>query len=571
MNAARPWRPDGIAAVYGATVIALCLIAVSLAGTFLGSFAAPGEILGTTLNNYVRVWNDARVPSIVGRTLILGLGSVAVVMVIALPLAWLLGRTDFRWKGALFTALAAKLAIPGFITAMAYVWLLNPSAGLVNQMLGMSSLDGTPAFDIYQLKWIALLQGIVLVPGAVFMLLPAVRNLDASLEEAALTSGVPRAAVFRRIVVPLLTPAVLAVAVFYFIIAVEMFDFVAIIGLPNNGEVLVLRIYRALIETGGLPEYGLAGVFGMILFAICIVAIVAYVRLLRDARRFAVVGGKRRMMAPVRLGKWQGPAAAFALTWFVLAVALPLVTLVWVTLTPFMQPPSAAAFASLSWVGFADGFTFLQEPFLATLGVMAGAVAVAITFSLAMTWVLTRGRNSLARWADAAVFLAPAVPTVVSATAFQVMGIALYQWLPLYGTLWLIIAAMGTRMLTYCTRTMNGAALQLSPELEEAGWVSGVSKWRTFLGVFVPLMAPAIFYAALMVAMLAARDLTLPLIMGGGQTRLVSTLIYDLQTNGEYNSAAAVAIYMILVLVALALFARRLTGVAEIGHERPSP
>jgi iron(III) transport system permease protein len=118
---------------------------------------------------------------------------------------------------------------------------------------------------------------------------------------------------------------------------------------------------------------------------------------------------------------------------------------------------------------------------------------------------------------------------------------------------------------------MNGAALQLSPELEEAGWVSGVSKWRTFLGVFVPLMAPAIFYAALMVAMLAARDLTLPLIMGGGQTRLVSTLIYDLQTNGEYNSAAAVAIYMILVLVALALFARRLTGVAEIGHERPSP
>jgi iron(III) transport system permease protein len=194
-------------------------------------------------------------------------------------------------------------------------------------------------------------------------------------------------------------------------------------------------------------------------------------------------------------------------------------------------------------------------------------MTVAISFSIALTWVVSRERGALSRWADGAVFLAPAVPTVVSATAFQVLGIAIYQWLPLYGTLWLIIAAMGTRMLSYCTRTMNGAALQLSAELEESGWVSGLSKWTAFRGIFVPLMAPAIFYAALMVGMLSARDLTLPLIMGGGRTPLVSTLIYDLQTNGEYNGAAAVALYMILVLVALALAARRMTGLAEPGLE----
>ena len=80
-------------------------------------------------------------------------------------------------------------------------------------------------------------------------------------------------------------------------------------------------------------------------------------------------------------------------------------------------------------------------------------------------------------------------------------------------------------------------------------------------------MAPAIFYAALMVGMLAARDLTMPLIMSGGRTPLISTLVFDLQTNGEYNSAAAVALYMIVVLVALALFARRLTGLGEPGLE----
>ena len=554
---------SGMGLIYGLTAIALGLIALSLSGTVIGSFAPAGEVIGLTLDNYRRVFADARVPGIVWRTIELGVGTVAVVMAVALPMAWMLGRTDFRWKTVLFAALAAKLAIPGFITAMAYVWLFNPSAGLVNQLLGQTALDGVPAFDVYQLSWICVLQGLVLVPGAVFMLLPAIRNLDASLEEAALTAGVARPQVFLRIVVPLLTPAVLAVAVFYFIIAVEMFDFVAIIGFGDGREVLVLRIYRGLVETGGLPEYGVAGVFGMILFALCIGAILAYVRLLRDARRFAVVGGKRRMMAPVALGRWHGVATAFATLWFVLTVALPVVTLAWVTLTPFFQPPSREAFASITFAGFIDGFSYLAEPALNTLGIMVGAVTVAISFSIALTWVVTRSRTRLAQWADAAVFLAPAVPTVVSATAFQVFGIAIYQWLPLYGTLWLMIAAMGTRMVTYCSRTMNGAALQLAPELEEAGWVSGLSPFAAFRHIFVPLMMPAIFYAALMVGMLAARDLTLPLIMGGGRTPLISTLIFDLQTNGEYNSAAAIALYMIVVLVTLALFARRLTGLGE--------
>ena len=123
---------------------------------------------------------------------------------------------------------------------------------------------------------------------------------------------------------------------------------------------------------------------------------------------------------------------------------------------------------------------------------------------------------------------------------------------------------MGTRMLAYCTRTMNATSLQIQFELDEAAYVSGVSKLDTFRRIFLPLMAPAIFYSALMVGMLAARDLTLPLVMNTGKSEVVATLIFNLQTNGEQNAAAAVAIYMIFVLVLLALFARRITGMQEI-------
>ncbi|MFL2668654.1 MAG: ABC transporter permease subunit [Alphaproteobacteria bacterium] len=128
----------------------------------------------------------------------------------------------------------------------------------------------------------------------------------------------------------------------------------------------------------------------------------------------------------------------------------------------------------------------------------------------------------------------------------------------------MVAIAMGTRMLAYCTRTMNATSLQIQFELDEAAYVSGVSKLDTFRRIFLPLMAPAIFYSALMVGMLAARDLTLPLVMNTGNSEVVATLIFNLQTNGEQNAAAAVALYMIVVLVVLALFARRMTGMQEI-------
>ena len=83
-------------------------------------------------------------------------------------------------------------------------------------------------------------------------------------------------------------------------------------------------------------------------------------------------------------------------------------------------------------------------------------------------------------------------------------------------------------------------------------------------GAAAEAFRPAIFYSALMVGMLSARDLTLPLIMNTGESEVVSTLIFNLQTNGEQNAAAAVALYMIVVLVLLALFARRITGMQEI-------
>ena len=559
-------RWNGISWVYLLAGLGLALVCVTVGGNILTSFSDAEDSNRYTLANYVELLTQKTLADVTGRTAILGIGTVFWMFIFAFPFTWLLARTDFRYRTGLFTLLTAKLAIPGFITAMSYVWLFNPTSGIANTLFGMTRFTGGALFDVYQVSWVCFLQGIVLVPGGVFMMLPAFRNLDASLEEAAWVSGVSKAFSVYRIVLPLLGPSMVAVCIFYFVLGVEMFDFVAIIGMP--GDVLVMWIYDAIAETDGPPNLGFAGAAGVILFAICGIAILFYARFLKQARKYAVVGGKVRASAPQPLGRWRWAAYLWVGAWVTASIGIPVVTIVWVALVPFFQPPSMAALSSLSLDSFRDALAWIGEPLRNTLILMAGAVVVASSLATSITWVVTRSRSGTARLADNIVFLAPAVPTIVTGVAFQFIGIGIYHWLPLFGTIWLVAIAMGTRMLAYCTRTMNAASLQIQFELDEAAHVSGVSKLETFRRIFLPLMAPAIFYSALMVGMLSARDLTLPLVMNTGGSEVVATLIFNLETNGEQNAAAAVALYMIFILSILALLARRMTGMQEIrGHE----
>jgi iron(III) transport system permease protein len=557
--------PDGIVSIYALAVVGLASVTVSLLGTIVASFSERAEIGQFTLFNYVDLLSDENLPSVTLRTLIFGAGSVLITLLFAMPIAWLLARTDFTWKRVTVGVLVAKLAIPGFITAMSYVWLFNPTSGIINRMLGGGGLGDEPVFNIYGLWWMCLVQGVVLVPACVFLMLPAFKNLDGSLEEAAWASGVTRPRAILRVTLPLLVPAVLGAAMFFFVVSLETFDIVGLIGLPGGIKVLSVWIYDAMHPAIGTPDYGFAGAAGMLLFAISAVAIGFYVLFVRRSERYAVVAGKGRAVAPQPLGRWSWAALALISVWAVLAFVLPVVTLIWVALLPYLQPPSFAALNALTLTSFKFALTYTGVPLLNTLGVAAGAIVLALVWSASISWVVTRSGSRAGLWVDAAVFLSPAVPSIVAAVAFQYFGIALYRWIPIYGTIWLIALAIGTRMLAFCTRTINAASWQIHRQLDEAAYASGVSQLRTVRGVFLPMVAPALFYSGLMVGLLSVRELTVPLLMDGGKTPLVSTLIFQLQSNGSHDIAAAVAIYMIAILIVLVLAVSRLLGRAADG------
>ena len=557
-------KPPAIGWIYALAGLALVCVLVSLLGNIAASFTEGADFGTLTLANYAELLEDPHLVAVFLRTIVQGLGAVAVMLAFALPITWLITRTDLAGKNLILTLLTAQLAIPGFISAMSYVWLFNPNSGIVNRLAMQSGLASGPVFDVYSLGWICFLQGLALIPAAVFMILPSFQNVDVTLEEAALVSGVPRRRTLRRIVLPLLAPSIVAATLLFFVISIEIFDFVGLIGMPAHIEVLSLWIYDAMHPAVGFPDYGAAGATSMLMFLLSAIAIALYVRVLRNAQRYAVVRGRMRPPELLPLGRWRAPAFALIGLWLFLAFFMPLASLIWVSLLPFLQPPSAAALATLTLKNYLLVPQYLAAPLANTLLLIGGVVILALAWSASISWIVTRSRNRIGRWLDAAIFLTPAVPSMAAAVAFQMMGIAVNRWLPLYGSIWLIMIAMATRTLAFCTRTVNATGVQMHAELDEAAYASGLSRLTAFRRIFLPLVAPALLYAGVMVAMLVARELTLPLMMDTGRFKLVATLIFDLQTNGNLGGASAVGLIMVVILVTLVLAVRRFAAHAAL-------
>ena len=99
--------------IYALAAMGVAFVLLSLLSNVVASFSLDADPTQPTLKNYRELLGDGRVPAAFARTVILGVGSVAVMIAWSVPLCWLLARTDFRWKRSLFLILTAKLAIPG--------------------------------------------------------------------------------------------------------------------------------------------------------------------------------------------------------------------------------------------------------------------------------------------------------------------------------------------------------------------------------------------------------------------------------------------------------------------------
>lgn len=539
----------GISLVPAAAIVGLLLILVWI------SFRVEGES-GITygIEAYSSLYADPFVYRTLLNTAVFSLITVATALFFGVPAAWLVERTNLPYKELPFTLMTMGLLIPGFLSAMGWVFLLHPRIGLVN--VALSSVPGMewPRINIATPVGMGFVEGLGLAPLAFIMVAATLRSTNPELEEAAAVHGIGFVRSLIRVTLPVIFPGVLAAGIYILTIGIAAFEVPAVVGLSNRVFTFSTFLYIQVNPPQGFPRYDIAATFGVLMTGIAVLLSWGYFRVLREGHRYTVVTGRSYRPKLVGLGR-RGLSLAWGFLgfYFLLGQILPLLTLLWSSFLRYFQLPSASAFASASMVNYRElPWSYLLDGLWNTALLMLSVPTLVLLLSLAISWIVVR---SGLRWGfllDGIAFLPHAVPNIIFGLSAAYASLFLLRGvLPIYGTVLLLITIYVLVRISFGTRVLNSALAQIHKELEEAGQVMGISLLRRIGAILLPLLLPALANAWLWMALLTYRELTIASLLVTPANVTLPMVIWGLWLNGTFSQAAAGATVGLLLMLPL--------------------
>lgn len=464
-------------------------------------------------------------------------------------LAWVVERTDAPHRSLAYLMTVVSLGIPLIIYVPAWLFLLGP-VGPFNELYRNLTGNGGNLITVNSIAGMVAIETLGWLPMSFLLFAASFRTANAELEEAARMSGAGILTMVLRVSIPLAAPAALATGLFIFIKTLQAFDVPKLVGTSAGIKLLTTDIYDD-IRAAVPPRVGHASAYSVVLTVLVAGLMYLYSRLSLNASRFATVTGKGFRPRPLPLGRlrWLGGALIWANC--IVVLVLPILTLLWIALTPFVRPVRVAAFKSLTLDNFRIvlGSQGYFELIVNTLITAAAAASVTMALMVVCGWLVAR-RQAFHAVTDQLITLPMILPGIVLSVAM--MDVALRAPFPLYSTLTIVVIAFVIHFLPFGMRYTYGGVLQIHKELEESAGVCGASPGKILLKVVMPLLWPAIMAGWVFIFLNAARDLSTAIILAGPDTKTIAVAIFDRAVNGELSEVAALGLLWSLLMSTIA-------------------
>ncbi|MBI2540600.1 MAG: iron ABC transporter permease [Deltaproteobacteria bacterium] len=533
-------------------LLLIWLIMVPLAVVIWGAFrdGQPGQAGQYTLMKFVEAYQGTLLQT-VGNTMVFALGAAFLCLVIGTFLAWVTERSDAPLRPLIYAVSLFSLIAPGVLMASAWVLVLHPKIGIINVAAQfLFGIEGAP-FNGYSMAGMIWAQAIDQISLPFLLMAAAFRSMDPSLEEASAVAGARFSTTMRTVTLPLLLPAVLAVFLLVFVRAIESFDVPAVLGVPAGIPVFATQVFLAVWDVP--QDYNVASAFGVGYLAVSLVLLYLYHRATRMSERYVTVTGKAFRPRRMQLGRWRWPVSLFSMLLLAFSVGLPVFVFTWTSFVKFYQVPSLSQLRYFTLDNYRE---ILQLPHTAqsihnTMLVGVSSSLIIVLLAAIISWIVIRTRVRGRKFLDFLSFSPIAIPGTV-------MGLALL-WLylvvpiPIYATIWILIVAFVGKYLTVAVRSTHASLHQISKELEEVSTVSGASWVRTFRSVVLPLMAPGLVVAFIYTLSLTFKVLSMPILLGSVDTKLMSVTIYNLYEDGQYPMLSALGVILLVLVLTLAM------------------
>lgn len=501
-------------------------------------------------------------------TLVVAVSAAGMALMIGAGLAWILVRSDLPLRGWFSVALLIPYMLPVWTFALAWVTLFkNTTQG--GQPGWMQALGAeTPDWLAYGLVPTIIILTLHYIPFAILIIGGALRRVDSQLEEAAQMLGARRWTILWRVTVPVMRPAVLSAGLLMFADAVGEFSVPYILGLPVQFETLSVSLFRAI----STQQNGMAAVYATVVLLIGVITLGIDTWMLREAHRFATVGGKgmTSRTSLLRAARW--PLFGAVTLLFVISVILPLATLILSTLMEIPGRFGAENFTLDYWIGrdlptvaMTSGILLAPEFWHAawnSLRIAGMAALAAGCLGLLVGYVVAR---SPWRWLAVSLrgvtFLPYLVPGIAFAAAILMLFAVPRGPVPaLYGTPWILLLALVADQMPFSSRVGISAMAQLGSDIEDAARMMGAGMLRRLRAIILPILNGALATAVLLSFISGIKGVSLFILLAVPSTDVLTTFSLRLVDYG-YAQAANAVVLVISLLALLGSFAiHRLAG-----------
>ncbi len=446
---------------------------------------------------------DARVAAVFLNTALLTGLTVAASVAVGVPLAFVTAYADLPLRGAWTALLAAPLAVPSYVGAFAWFAATGPGGELTAQ-------TGLPVPAVHGLAGATLVMTLYTYPFVLLTTRAALRNLDASLVDAARTLGLSLPGALVRVVLPRVANSIAAGALL-----------VALYTLSDFGTPAIMRFdtFTRVI----FVEYNAFGLDRAAVLSLYLLALVAVVLFLESRVGAVRETPGRRLVLPL------GPGARSAAVAAILAVAGAALAV------------PLAVFGLWLWRTGAGSFDMAYALNSAWASVLAAAAAGIAALPVA---VAAAGGGRVARTLERVTYVGFGVPGIVLGTALVVAGLYVDF---LYQSLALLVFAYAVRFLPLAVGNTRATLERAGGNMVGAARSLGATPFEAFRRVTLPLALPGIVAGAALVFLEVMRELPATLLLRPTGFDTLATRLWRVYEAGHFGQGAVPATLLVLV------------------------
>ena len=533
-------------------LILLAYVVYPFYTTFVQSFA--GDDSFVNYKKFFSVESPANIEAL-WNSIYISVLSVITCAVVGVTMAFLLERYEFPGRRILSILVLVPMALPPLVGVLSFTFLYGESGIFPRAIQHLFNLEEVP-FSLKGIVGVLVVHTFTMYTYFYLTASAAIKGLDPSLEEAATSLGASRVRVWRKVILPMLTPSIIASSLLVFMVSMASYTAPLMFGVERT---MTMQIY--LSRTNGNLDMAATQSTILSIVSITFLLIMRWYQNRRNYQNLSKGISVHRSEVASKPLKYLAVFLSFLGT---LILILPILVLVLISFskdgswtiqilpTEYTLDHYKALFTDeRTWRPI---WNSLQMGFLATIGNIIFGVAAAY----AMVRLNFKGKTML----DILITIPWALPGTVVAVnliaAFSTESAFTFNQV-LIGSFWILPLAYFIRHLPLVFRSTSASLMQLDASVEEASRSLGATWSYTFRKIVVPLTLSGVLAGTLLAFVQSIGEFVASILLYNTSTIPLSVAIFQKLYSFKFGTACAYGVLQIILILIVLIISERLS------------